>query len=162
VPNSVLAAAGLRPAFQDLTTSHPPVVALATPTCTDAVLVSGSGFTPDARASIGGRQLEPVTFIATNHLAVKLPQDSHGGAVSVTTRAGTSAANIDANSPLCSGLSTHFGNTGITDDNNTSPGNVDGFCYSFSGQALAAQGLVRGALIQSHGVSFNSGCLTSS
>jgi hypothetical protein len=154
VPNSVLAAAGLRLAFQDLTTSHPPVVALATPTCTDAVLVSGSGFTADARVSIGGRQLEPVTFIGTNHLAVKLPQDSHGGAVSVTTRAGTSAANIDATSSLCSGLSTHFGNTGITDDNNTSPGNVDGFGYSFSVQALAAQGFVPGAVIQSHGVSF--------
>lgn len=154
VPNEVLAAAGLRPAFQDLTTARRPIVALATPTCADDVLISGSGFTPDARVSIGGQQLSPVTSIGTNHLAVKLPPGSDGGAVSVTTKSGTSAASLDAVSSLCSGLSTGFHNVGITDDGNTGPGNVDGWGYSYSAQALAAQGLTPGALIKTHDVTF--------
>ncbi|MEC3982822.1 IPT/TIG domain-containing protein [Amycolatopsis sp. H20-H5] len=151
---AVLAAAGLRPPFQDLTTSKRPKVALATPTCTSDVLISGSGFAPDARVSVGGREIRPVTYIGTNHLAVTLPLGSAGGEVSVTTRAGTSAADVDANSSLCSGLSTHSGNNGVSPDSNPAGGNIDGFGYSLSAEALAAKGFSPGSLVNSHGVTF--------
>jgi hypothetical protein len=154
IPNTILAAAGLRPAFAALSTSLPPVVALASPTCTGNVLISGSGFTADSKVSVGGTQVKSVTFISTSHLSVQLPAGSAGGAVSVTTNSGTSAVDVAANSTLCQGLSTGFGNVGITSDSNTGAGNIDGSGYSFSADALAAQGINPGTLFTSHGTTF--------
>lgn len=154
VPSGVFEAAGLRPAYQYLTTSRAPEVVAASSTCTSDILISGSGFTPDAKVSIGGKALTPVTYEGTNHLAVTLPPGSTGGAVTVTTKAGSSAASVKATTGLCGALSSQFDNVGITSDDNTGPGNVDGSGYSFSAQALAAQGFTPGALISHDGVNF--------
>jgi lysophospholipase L1-like esterase len=154
VPNSVLASAGLVPEFRDLTTRNAPKVALVSPTCTDDLLISGSGFTDRSRVTLGGRPVEPVTFVSSNYLSVKLPRSSNGGAVSVTTRSGTSAADVDASATLCRSLSTTFSNVGITSDGNTGVGNADGFGYSYSAEALAAKGITPGAPVRSHGVTF--------
>lgn len=154
IPSQVLAGAGLRPQFRDLTTRRAPVVALVSPTCTDDLLISGSGFTDRSRVTIGGRPIEPVTFVSSNHLTVRLPRGLSGGSVAVTTKAGTSAADVDANATLCRSLSTTFGNNGVSSDQNTRAGNVDGFGYSFSAEALAAKGVTPGAPVRTHGVTF--------
>jgi lysophospholipase L1-like esterase len=154
VPNQVLAAAGLRPGFRDLVTRGAPSVVVVSPTCTDDILITGSGFTDRARVSIGGRPVEPVTYISPNHLSVKLPRGTSGGAVSVATWAGTSAASASAMLTPCRSLSTTFNNTGITSDSNTGPGNVDGFGYSYSAEALAQRGIMPGAPVRTHGVTF--------
>jgi hypothetical protein len=154
VPDQVLGGAGLLPAFRGLSTALPPVVVLASPTCTGDILISGSGFTDRSAVTVGGQRIQPVTHISSNHLAVKLPPGSTGGAVSVTTQAGTSAAAVAANSTLCEGLSTDFGNVGITSDSSTGSGDIDGSGYSFSADALAAQGFTPGALVKAHGVTF--------
>ncbi|RSM71837.1 hypothetical protein DMH04_43010 [Kibdelosporangium aridum] len=154
ISNTILAAAGLRPAFRDLTTRNAPKVALVSPTCTDDILISGSGFTDRARVTLGGQPVEPVTFISSNYLSVKLPRGSSGGAVTVTTWAGTSAADVDANATPCRSLSTTFSNVGITSDSNSRVGNVDGFGYSYSAEALAVRGITPGAPVRAHGVTF--------
>jgi hypothetical protein len=51
-------------------------------------------------------------------------------------------------------LATAFNNVGITDDTNTSPGNLDGGGASYSAQALAAAGLTPGATITHDGITF--------
>jgi lysophospholipase L1-like esterase len=56
--------------------------------------------------------------------------------------------------PSCPNLSTVYGNVGITSDQDTAPGNVDGSGYSYSAEALAAKGAVPGAPIRSHGTTF--------
>ena len=154
VPNAVFAAAGLQGKYRELTTKRAPVVALASPTCTDDILISGSGFTPQAKVTVAGRQVRPVTFVSSNHLTVKLPKDSGGGAVSVTTRAGTSAVDVDATTTLCRGLSTTASNVGVTNDGNTGPGNVDGFGYTYSAEALATKGVVPGGPVRWNGITY--------
>ena len=154
VPNAVFAAAGLQGEYRNLTTRRPPVVALASPMCTDDILISGSGFTELSKVTIGGQEVRPVTFVSSNHLAVKLPTGSVGGAVSVTTLAGTSAVDVDATTTLCRGLSTAFGNVGVTSDGNTGPGNVDGFGYTYSAEALATKGVVPGGPVRWQGITY--------
>ncbi|MEV4312118.1 GDSL-type esterase/lipase family protein [Actinocrispum sp. NPDC049592] len=154
VPNAVLAAAGLRPEFQDLVTRSAPEVVLVSPTCTDDLLISGSGFTGKARVTIGGRPVQPVTYIGPSQLSVKLPQGVNGGAISVTTKAGTSSASAGSLLSPCRSLSTTFNNVGITDDWNRGPGNVDGYGYSYSAQALAQRGIMPGSPVRTHGVTF--------
>ncbi|HWO65723.1 MAG TPA: discoidin domain-containing protein, partial [Umezawaea sp.] len=153
VPNAVFAAAGLQGKYRELTTRSAPVVALASPTCTDDILVSGSGFTPQAKVTIAGRAVRPV-FVSSNHLTVKLPKNSAGGAVSVTTKAGTSAVDVDATTTLCRGLSTTSSNVGVTSDGNTGPGNVDGFGYTYSAEALATKGVVPGGPVRWNGITY--------
>jgi hypothetical protein len=51
-------------------------------------------------------------------------------------------------------LSSAFGNSGISDDSNTSQGNLDGGGASYSAQALAAAGLTPGAQITHDGIAF--------
>ncbi|SDW38365.1 Lysophospholipase L1 [Amycolatopsis xylanica] len=147
IPAEVLAAAGLEPAFRDLTTSRPPVLVLVSPSCTGDLLLSGSGFTPDSAVTVGGKSVPPV-YVSPNHLTVSAPA---GGTVTVSTASGTSSA---VASSLCAGLSTRFDNVGITRDGDTSRGNVDGYGYSYSAEALAAKGVTPGALISSHGIKF--------
>jgi hypothetical protein len=148
IPVKVLAGAGLEPAFRYLTTSRPPVVVLASPDCTGEMLISGSGFTEGSTVSADGKALGKVTYISSNHLAVTVPPGT--SAVSVTTAAGTSTV---TSSP-CAGLSTDFANTGITSDGNTAPGDVDGFGYSYSADAFAAQGVLPGGFVTAHDVKF--------
>ncbi|GAB3879258.1 hypothetical protein GCM10029964_031330 [Kibdelosporangium lantanae] len=152
IPNQILAAAGLRPEFRDLVTRTAPAVVTVSPTCTDDVLVSGSGFTDRARVTISGRPVEPVTYISPNQLSVKLPRGTSGGVVSVSTWTGTSTTTASL-SP-CRSLSTLFNNVAITSDSNRGPGNVDGYGYSYSAEALAQRGVVPGAPVRTHGVTF--------
>jgi lysophospholipase L1-like esterase len=154
IPNAVLAQAGLRSGFRDLSTSSKPVVALASPTCTDDILISGSGFTEQSKVTIGGVPARPVTFVSSSHLTVKLPQNSTGGAVSVTTKSGTSAVDVDAAATLCRGLSTTASNVGVSSDSNTRSGNVDGFGYTFSAEALASKGVVPGGPVRWNGITY--------
>jgi glutaminase A-like protein/uncharacterized protein DUF5127/uncharacterized protein DUF4964 len=51
-------------------------------------------------------------------------------------------------------LATAFGNVGVTDDSDHSPGNFDGDGNSFSAQALADAGITPGSQITSGGVTF--------
>ncbi|MFD1051015.1 glycoside hydrolase family 92 protein, partial [Kibdelosporangium lantanae] len=47
-----------------------------------------------------------------------------------------------------------FNNVAITSDSNRGPGNVDGYGYSYSAEALAQRGVVPGAPVRTHGVTF--------
>jgi hypothetical protein len=52
-------------------------------------------------------------------------------------------------------LTPFFDNTGLSDDANQAAGNLDGFGYSYSEQALTAAGLAPGASITSGGVQYD-------
>jgi hypothetical protein len=52
-------------------------------------------------------------------------------------------------------LSDAYNNIGITDDNNTAPGNIDGSHSSLSAQALAAAGVVPGGAVTHNGMQFS-------
>ncbi|MET1075400.1 MAG: GDSL-type esterase/lipase family protein, partial [Umezawaea sp.] len=104
--------------------------------------------------TIGGKPVRQVTHVSSNHLAVKLPKGSAGGAVSVTTESGTSAVDVDATTTLCRGLSTTFGNVGVTSDGNTGPGDVDGWGYTYSAEALATKGVVPGGPVRWNGITY--------
>jgi hypothetical protein len=51
-------------------------------------------------------------------------------------------------------LAAAYDNTGITDDSNPAPGNIDGYGNSFSAQALAAAGITPGGTVTAGGVAF--------
>lgn len=53
-----------------------------------------------------------------------------------------------------SSVSSAFDDTGITDDANTGPGNIDGSGYSLSAQALASAGVTPGSAVKAGGLSF--------
>jgi beta-glucosidase len=57
-------------------------------------------------------------------------------------------------SPPFASLQDAFNNVGISDDTNTSPGNLDGGGSSYSAQALAAARLTPGATIAHDGITF--------
>jgi hypothetical protein len=153
IPSAVLTGAGLLPQFATLSTQNVPEVAAVSPGFTGSLLISGSGFTKDAKVNVGGKDVSPadVNVLSPNYLVVT---GSMGGAVSVTTTAGTSAASSDGTASMSTSLSTSFSNVGITDDGNTAPGNIDGSNYSFSAEALAAQRLTPGGRFASNGVTF--------
>jgi hypothetical protein len=153
IPAAVLAGAGLRPGFRDLATRRAPAVALVSPTCTNDLLISGSGFTQQSEVRIGNKPLTAVGFVSSNYLTVELPESS-GGAVSVTTQAGTSKTDVDASPTLCGRLSATFSNKGTTSDSNSGAGNIDGSGYSFSAEALATQGVVPGGAVSADGITF--------
>jgi len=56
--------------------------------------------------------------------------------------------------PLPAPLAASFNNTGISDDDNTAAGNLDGAGFSYSEQALTAAGLAPGAQVTSDGVQY--------
>ena len=97
---------------------------------------------------------------ATESWTVTLPADATSGGVLLTQavftedgqREGlqrTSTVNVPAAS-----LAAAFDNVGITNDTNTTVGNLDGAGSSFSAQALAALGATPGATITVGGTSF--------
>ncbi len=53
-----------------------------------------------------------------------------------------------------SSVAAAFDDTGITNDNDTGPGNIDGSGYSLSAQALASAGVTPGGTVQAGGQSF--------
>jgi hypothetical protein len=99
IPDSVLAGAGLEPAFRGLVTSRPPEVTgvgpQAGPVPSTPVLVSGSGFTPDAVVYFGqpgpATRATNVRVLSANYLVATPPPTAGQLDVIVRTPAGTSA-----------------------------------------------------------------------
>jgi beta-glucosidase len=70
-----------------------------------------------------------------------------------TNGSGSTTATTTVSLPFSS-LPAAFNNTAISDDSNTSAGNIDGGGLSYSAQALAAAGLTPGAAITHDGITF--------
>jgi hypothetical protein len=162
VPVQILSAAGLQPAYQHLVTSAPPSVTMVSPAAGSTaggtqVLVSGSGFTPGARVLFGDQPATAVTVLSANFLTATSPAGSGTQDVTVQTAAGgSSPASGDRfvyQTPFPS-LSAAYDNVGVTADNDTNAGNIDGFGSSFSASALAALGVSPGSTIQTNGLTF--------
>lgn len=94
-PQDIMAGAGLEPAYRHLivqggpsvTMVGPPQLALAGGT----VLISGSGFTPDAQVRFGNRAATSVKVLSGNYILAGSPPGSGSADVTVTTPQGTSA-----------------------------------------------------------------------
>jgi hypothetical protein len=162
VPAQILSAAGLEPAYRHLVTSAPPAVTMMSPasgptTGGTQVLVSGSGFTPGARVFFGDQPAAAVTVLSANFLAATSPAGSGTEDVTVMTAAGVSsqgsADQFVYETPYPS-LGAAYDNVGITADNDTNAGNIDGFGSSFSASALAALGVSPGSQIHFGGLTF--------
>lgn len=95
-PDAVISAAGLQPAYRDLPESGAPSVELVGPkdlsTSTGgSVLISGSGFTPDARVTFGTTPARSVDVLSANYIVAAAPPGTGTQDVTVTTPSGTSA-----------------------------------------------------------------------
>ncbi|MHB8464545.1 MAG: right-handed parallel beta-helix repeat-containing protein [Acidimicrobiales bacterium] len=98
IPESLLAHAGLEPAFRALVTSRPPEVTGVGPQAGPtplypSVLVSGSGFTADTTVLFGSVKASAVRVLSANYLVATPPSSGAPGLVDVVaeTRAGSSA-----------------------------------------------------------------------
>jgi hypothetical protein len=162
VPAQILSAAGLQPAYRHLDTSAPPAVTMMSPasgptTGGTQVLVSGSGFTADARVSFGGQPASAVTVLSANFLEATSPAGTGTEDVTVTTAAGASSpgsADQFAYQTPYPSLGAAYDNVGVTADNATNAGDIDGFGSSFSASALAALGVSPGSQIHYDGLTF--------
>lgn len=101
VPTDLLGAAGLEPAYRPLLLREPPRVNLVGPASVPLgggdVLVSGSGFSPDATVTFGGVPAARVRVLSANELIATAPPGAGGTVpVAVTTAAGTSSASTAA------------------------------------------------------------------
>jgi hypothetical protein len=152
----------LQPAYRHLVTSAPSSVTMVGPasgpiTGGTQVLVSGSGFTPDAGVFFGSQSASAVTVLSANFLAATAPAGSGTKRVTVTTAAGTSspgsADQFIYQTPYPS-LSAAYDNVGITADNDTNAGNFDGPGSSYSATALAELGVSPGSQIHFGGQTF--------
>ncbi len=119
--------------------SHGPDPASAKPSCglvhCSAVLPVQRTFGPSASgAGAPGRQAAPQVHALAAVRSVKRPP-----------------AQPASRYPTVAAL---FNNVGITNDGNTTAGDLDGSGYSLSAQALAAAGAAPGSVIQAGGVSF--------
>jgi hypothetical protein len=96
VPSTLLAAAGLEPAYRTLLDHEAPAVDQVGPTSLPLgggpVLVSGSGFDGGTQVDFGTAPATSVTVLSGNYLSATAPAGSGSAAVTVTTAAGTSAA----------------------------------------------------------------------
>jgi hypothetical protein len=97
LPESLLAGAGLEPAFRGLVTAHAPEVTGVGPQAGPtplhpSVLVSGSGFTPDTTVFFGaGHPAADVKVLSANYLVATPPSGAGPVDVIARTPAGTSA-----------------------------------------------------------------------
>jgi beta-glucosidase len=107
--------------------------------------------TPSTFASVGGGKTVTTTW------RVSAPADaqpaSYPLAASVSFTGGTYSATATVPVPYASFEST-FDNPAITDDTNTTPGNIDGEGASLSAQALAAVGFSPGQPVTHDGLTF--------
>lgn len=96
VPSTLLAAAGLEPAYRTLLDDAAPAVDQVGPSSLGLgggpVLVSGSGFGSGTQVDFGTAPATSVTVLSGNYLLATAPAGSGTTSVTVTTAAGTSAA----------------------------------------------------------------------
>jgi beta-glucosidase len=99
---------------------------------------------------------------ATTTWSVAVPADAKPGSYELSAQAaftglggrqGTSSAAATVSVPYAS-FADAFDNVGITDDANTTAGNLDGGGASYSAQNLAAAGLSKGATVNHDGLTF--------
>lgn len=162
VPSQILSTAGLEPAYQHLVTTVPPAVTTVGPASGPLaggtqVLVSGNGFTPDASVSFGSQPATAVTVLSANFLEATSPAGTGTVDVTVTTASGSSptgSADQFVYQAPYSSLAAAYDNVGVTADNDTNAGNIDGFGSSFSASALAALGVSPGSQIRYGGLTF--------
>jgi IPT/TIG domain-containing protein len=98
LPETVLAGAGLEPAFRGMLSRRPPEVTGVGPQQGPAsapVLVSGSGFTADTAVLFGTARAATVRVLSANYLVATPAASTSPGQLDVTVRtpAGTSAPN---------------------------------------------------------------------
>jgi hypothetical protein len=95
-PESILQSAGLEPSYRALLDRSGPIVTMVGPRDValggGEVLVSGSGFDPDAAVSFGGKPAAAVRVLSANYLLATAPPGSGTVDVTVTTPVGKSAA----------------------------------------------------------------------
>ena len=123
-------------------------------------LSAPSGWTATATSPTSFPQVAPGTTARTTW-NVSVPAGAASGSYQLTADAnftdangaGTVTAPAQVSVPFTS-LSAAFDNPGISDDTNTTAGNLDGGGFSYSAQALAAAGLTPGAAITHDGVPF--------
>jgi NPCBM-associated, NEW3 domain of alpha-galactosidase len=121
-------------------------------------------------ASTGGYQVSPASPVpvgavaagatATQTWTVTVPSGASASAQlfgTATFGVGGQTESLAADGSVvlpATSLAAAFGNVGITDDSNTTIGNLDGAGSSFSAQALAADGATPGATVTVGGVPF--------
>jgi hypothetical protein len=162
IPGQVLSTAGLQPAYQHLVTSTTPAVVMVSPasgatTGGTQVLVSGSGFTSSARVFFGGQPATAVTVLSANYLTATSPAGSGTQDVTVQTAAGASpkaSGDQFVYQVPFSSLAAAYDNVGVTADDDTNAGDIDGFGSSFSASALAMLGVSPGSPVTAGGQTF--------
>ena len=160
---------------QSFTLTAPPVVTPgSTVTVTTALPATGSKPLTNVSVTLAAPSGWTVTATSPSTFATVAPGQTAQTRWNVTVPAGATAGSnqltatatfTDANGsgtvsapaqvsvPFAS-LADAFGNPGISDDSNTSAGNLDGGGFSYSAQALAGAGLTPGATITHDGVTF--------
>ena len=160
---------------QPFTVNAPPIMAAGT-TATVTTSLPNTGSQPLAHVQVSltaphgwtVTATSPTTFsqvapgqTATTTWSVTVPAGATQGSDQLVANAAFNDANgpgsvstpAQVSVPFPS-LSDAFTNPGISDDSNTSAGNLDGGGFSYSAQALAAAGLTPGATITHDGVTF--------
>ncbi|MEV6610399.1 glycoside hydrolase family 3 C-terminal domain-containing protein [Kutzneria sp. NPDC051319] len=107
--------------------------------------------TPSTFASVAGGQTVKTTWQVTAP-ATATP-GTYPLSATVSSSAGTKTDSGQTSVPYAS-LSAAYNNTGVSDDHNTSAGNLDGGGFSYSAQTFAGAGLTPGAAVQHDGLSF--------
>ncbi|HEX4221862.1 MAG TPA: right-handed parallel beta-helix repeat-containing protein [Pseudonocardiaceae bacterium] len=150
VPDALLAGAGLRPQFRGVLPLD--VEAFSgqgsTTTAATRILVSGSGFTPRTTVAFG-KTVAGVAVLSANFLVATVP----AGVLLDQITVGTAAGSITFPRTYPS-LAASFNDVGTTDDATPGDGNIDGYGYSYSVQALDAAGAASGAPVGQHGLTF--------
>jgi hypothetical protein len=99
-PTTLLAQAGLEPAYRSLLLGQSPTVAQVGPTALPlaggAVLISGSGFDPTSQVFFGTTPARAVSVLSGNYLVATAPPGHGGVAVTVSNAEGTSPANASS------------------------------------------------------------------
>lgn len=109
--------------------------------------VAAADLAPDNSESANWTVTAPADAVPSALLSARASFVADGGQHEAVTADGA----VDVPAPSVSAL---FDNVGVTDDSDTSGGNIDGAGSSLSAQALAAQGVTPGSTVSAGGLQF--------
>jgi hypothetical protein len=150
VPDALLGGAGLQSQFRAMLPLDVDAFSGqgSTTTAPTRIMVSGSGFTPRTTVAFG-KTAAAVDVLSANFLVATVPAGVLLDQITVGTAAGSTTFPRSYSS-----LAASFNDVGTTNDATPGDGNVDGYGYSYSVQALAAAGATSGAPVSQHGLAF--------
>jgi hypothetical protein len=166
VPGTSAACSGAKLALSPATAAQPGATVTVTATLTDGCTsaLTGAALYLDAGNGFQVSPAGPVAVAAGASVSrtwtVSVPATATSGATlsaAAVFTVGTQAQALQAAGAVtlpAASLAAAFDNVGITEDTNTTIGNIDGAGSSLSAQALAAAGATPGATVTAGGVSF--------